>query len=142
VTFPPPSNRIEELAQAWFTKRLTWADTMNNAMGAYQQAGNATEAARVAANLAEAFVTQDNVQYTAGRMLLRAGQAERGRLYLDRAIRLNDEPIEYRLSLAEALARTGRPDESIKVLKAILAKHPDEPRAKYWLADMKARENR
>jgi tetratricopeptide (TPR) repeat protein len=139
VTFPPPSNRIEELAQAWFAKRLTWADTMNNAMGAYQQAGNATEAARVGVNLAEAFVTQDNVQYTAGRLLLRADQPDRARRYLDRAIRLNDEPIEYRLSLAEALARTGRTNESIKVLEAILAKHPNEQRAGYWLAEMRAR---
>jgi len=115
---------------------------MNNAMGAYQQAGNATEAARVAANLAEAFVTQDNVQYTAGRLLLRADQPDRARMYLDRAIRLNDEPIEYRLSLAEAQARTGHPGESIKTLEAILAKHPNEQRASYWLADMRAREKK
>ena len=142
VTLPPPSNRIEELAQAWFAKRLTWADTMNNAMGAYQQTGNATEAARVAANLAEAFVTQDNVQYTAGRLLLRADQPGRARMYLDRAIRLNDEPIEYRLSLAEAQARTGHPGESIKTLEAILAKHPNEQRASYWLAEMHAREKK
>jgi predicted Zn-dependent protease len=115
---------------------------MNNAMCAYQQAGNATEAARVGVNLADAFVTQDNVQYTAGRLLLRADQPDRARRYLDRAIRLNDEPIEYRLSLAEALARTGRTDESIKVLEAILAKHPNEQRAGYWLAEMRAREKK
>ena len=33
---------------------------------------DAIEAARVGVNLAEALVTQDNVQYTAGRLLLRA----------------------------------------------------------------------
>jgi tetratricopeptide (TPR) repeat protein len=139
---PAPANPIEVLAQAWFAKRLTWADTMNNAMVAYQQSGNAIEAARVGVNLAEALVTQDNAQYTAGRLLLRSDQPERSLLYLQRAIALNGEPIEYRLSLAEAQARTGHPAESVKTLEAILAAHPDEQRAKYWLAEMKARQGR
>lgn len=136
---PPPNSPIEVLAQAWFAKRLSWADTMNNAMAAYLQAGNTAEAARVAANLAEALVTQDNVQYTAGRLLLRSEQPERALAYLHRALRLNGEPIEYSLSLAEAQARTGHPAESVKTLEAILAKHPNEPRAQYWLTEMKAK---
>ena len=136
---PAPTNPIEVLAQAWFAKRLSWADTMNNAMVAYQQSGNAVEAARVGVNLAEALVTQDNAQYTAGRLLLRSDQPERALLYLQRAIALNGEPVEYRLSLAEAQARTGHPAESVKTLEAILAVHPDEQRAHYWLAEMKAR---
>ena len=139
-TPPAPTGPIEVLAQAWFAKRLSWADAMNNAMGAYQQAGNAAEAARVGANLAEALVTQDNVQYTAGRLLLRADQPERSLLYLHRAIRLNSTPIEYQLSLAEAQARTGHPADSVKTLEAVLAAHPNEQRAQYWLAEMKRRQ--
>ncbi len=79
------------------------------------------------------------MQYTAGRLLLRSDQPERALLYLGRALRLNGEPIEYHLSLAEAQARTGHPDQSIATLQAILAKHPDETRAQHWLAEMRAR---
>lgn len=139
-TPPPATTPIEVLAQAWFAKRLSWADTMNNAMAAYQQAGNGIEAARVGVNLADALVTRDNVQYMAGRLLLRSEQADRAIRYLRRAIRLNGEPIEYRLSLAEALARTGQPAESIRTLEAVLAAHPKEPRATYWLEEMKRRQ--
>ena len=137
--FAPPANRIEGLAQAWFAGQMSWADAMNNALGLYQQAGNFTEAARVAVNLAEAFVTADNVQYGAGRLLLHANQAERSRRYLDRAIRLNDEPVEYKLSLAEAQFRTGHAADSIATLEAILAGHPTDERARHWLGEMRAR---
>lgn len=134
---PPPASPIEALAQAWFSKRLTWADTMTNALATYQQAGNTPEAVRVAVNLAEALVTQDNVQYTAGHLLLRANAPERSLPYLQRAVQLNREPVEYALSLAEAQARAGHPADSVKTLEAILALHPNEQRAQYWLAQMK-----
>ena len=136
-TPPPPASPIESLAQAWFNKRLTWADTMTNALSAYQQGGNTTEAVRVAVNLAEALVVQDNVQYAAGHLLLRSGAPERALPYLRRALQLNREPIEYALSLAEAQARAGQPAESVRTLEAILAAHPGEPRAQYWLSQLK-----
>jgi len=136
---PPPANPIEEAAQAWFAKRISWADATQNALGYYQQAGNAAEAARVAVNLADAFVADDDVQHVAGKLLLRADQPERAALYLRRALKLNGAPIEYRLSLAEALAKTGHAAESIAALEAILKDHPNDQRARYWLTEMRAR---
>jgi lysophospholipase L1-like esterase len=142
VTLPHPTTAIERIAQAWFAGRLTWADAMRNAIDAYQAQGNAVEAARVAVNLAEAFVTSDGSQYTAGRLLLRAGQPERALRYLERAAALDaaGATVEYRLSLAEALARTGAVDRSIATLEAIRRKHPNDPRANYWLQEMRARQ--
>ena len=142
VTLPSPTNAIERVAQAWFAGRLTWTDAMRNAMDAYQADGNVAEAARVAVNLADAFVTSGATQYTAGRLLLRAGQPERALRYLERAASLDTAgtTVEYRLSLAEALARTGAADRSIKTLEAILRRHPNDERAKYWLQEMRLRQ--
>jgi cytochrome c-type biogenesis protein CcmH/NrfG len=71
-------------------------------------------------------------------MLLRDGQVERALRYLRRAQALNPEPIEYSLSLAEALFRSGDRDESIALLEAVLQKHPGEQRAEYWLQNLRA----
>lgn len=141
VTLPDATTAIERIAQAWFAGRLSWADAMRNAIDAYQAEGNAVEAARVAVNLAQAFVTSDASQYGAGRLLLRADQPERALRYLERAVALDPAGrfVEYRLSLAEALARTGAPERSIAVLEAILKAHPDERRAQYWLQEMRLR---
>jgi tetratricopeptide (TPR) repeat protein len=139
VTLPTPANRIEELAQAWFAGRLSWADTMQNAVTHYEQTGNAAESARTAVNLADAFVTSDTSQYIAGRLLLRAGQPERAMRYLNRAVALNGSVPDFRLSLAEAYARTGQPERSIATLEAILQADPNDERAKYWLQEMRLR---
>jgi tetratricopeptide (TPR) repeat protein len=137
--FPLPANPIEDTAQAWFAKRISWADAMQRALAYYQQAGNTDEAARVAVNLADAFVAADNVQYIAGKLLLRANQPERGGLYVQRALRLNPASIEYRLSLAESQAKSGHPEASIATLEAVVKAHPGDERAKYWLGEMRAR---
>ncbi len=140
VTLPTPANRIEELAQAWFADRLTWADTMKNAITVYEQAGNGVESARCAVNLADGFVTSDTAQYAAGRLLLRSGQPERARHYLLRAVALDRASPDFRLSLAEAYARTGEPGRSIDTLESILRDHPEDPRATYWLREMRLRQ--
>jgi len=138
TSLPAPSNRIEEIAQSWFQGQLNWAQAMNEAMSAYQQAGNVTEAARVAANVAEAFINADDAQFAAGRLLLRSEQPQRALHYLKRAVRLNGEPIPYRLSLAQAYYQSGQVEESIATLEATLAEHPGEQRATFWLEKLTA----
>jgi lysophospholipase L1-like esterase len=139
VELPAPANRIEQLAQAWFAGNLSWADAMQNAVGVYTEEGNSVEAARVAVNLAEAFVATDTAQYAAGRLLLRADQPARAKLYLQRAIELNPGIADFRLSMAEAYARTGQPEQSVAMLEAILQANPNDERATYWLQEMKLR---
>ena len=136
---PPAANRIEEIAQAWYADKLSWADAMQRALEVYKQQGNTVEAARVAVNLAEGFVTSDDAQFAAGRLLLQSGQPQRARRYLARAVALNDDDVVYRLSLAESLFRAGRVEQSIATLEQILAKHPGEERASYWLAEVRRR---
>jgi predicted Zn-dependent protease len=133
---PAPANRIEEIAQSWFAGGVNWAEAMNEALAEYQRTGNNAEAARVAVNLADAFISSAQAQYTAGRQLLQADQAPRALRYLRRATGLDDGVIEYQLSLAQAQFMLGRKSESVTTLEAILAKHPDDTRAKYWLAQM------
>jgi len=137
TTLPAATTRIEEIAQSWFAGRLTWLEAMNEALVTYQQDSNHLEAARVAANLAEAFVNAAEPQYTAGRLLLRAEQAERGLHYLRRAVAIDASRVEYQLSLAQAQFMLGRPGDSIATLEAILARHPEDSRAKYWLDEMR-----
>jgi lysophospholipase L1-like esterase len=137
TTLPAPANRLEEIAQSWFGGRLSWVDAMNEALVWYQQQGNDEEAARVAANLAEALLNRADAQAVAGRLLLKAGEAVRGEHYLRRAITLDPATIEYRLSLAQAQFMLGRVEDSITTLEAILAQHPEDARAQYWLAEIR-----
>jgi tetratricopeptide (TPR) repeat protein len=137
TTLPAATTRIEQIAQSWFAGRLTWLEAMNEALATYQQDSNHLEAARVAVNLAEAFVNAAEPQYTAGRLLLRAEQAERGLHHLRRAVALDASRVEYWLSLAQAQFMLGRPDDSIATLEAILARHPEDSRAQYWLDEMR-----
>jgi predicted Zn-dependent protease len=88
-------------------------------------------------NLAEAFVNGAEPQYTAGRLLLRAEQPERGLHFLHRAVAIDEAKVEYRLSLAQAQFMLGRPDDSIATLEAILTRHPGDSRAQYWLEEMR-----
>jgi len=137
TTLPAATTRIEEIAQSWFAGRLTWLEAMNEALATYQQDSNHLEAARVAVNLAEAFVNAAEPQYTAGRLLLRVEQAERSLHYLRRAVAIDASRVEYQLSLAQAQFMLGRPGDSIATLEAILARHPEDSRAKYWLDEMR-----
>jgi len=137
TTLPPATTRIEEIAQGWFAGRLSWLEAMNEALVTYQQGSNHLEAARVAANLADAFVNAAEPQYTAGRLLLQAEQPERGLHFIRRAVAIDAAKVEYRLSLAQAQFMLGRPEDSVATLEAILARHPDDARAKYWLDEMR-----
>lgn len=134
---PAPTTEIERIALAWFAGQLSWADAMNAALAEYQKQGNSAEAARVAVNLADGFISSGQHQYVAGHLLLRDEQAERSLRYLRRAVRLDDEPVEYSMSLAEALFKLGRKAESIEVLEQVLARHPGEARATYWLEQLR-----
>jgi len=137
VTLPAPRDRIEEIAQLWFAGRLGWSEAMSQALAWYGQQGNDTEAARVAVNLADAVINAADPQYVAGRQLLKAGDAARGERYLRRAIRLDGSRIEYRMSLAQAQFMQGRVQDSIATLEAVLAEHPGDERAQYWLGQMR-----
>lgn len=141
TTIPPPANRIEEIAQAWFAGQSSWMQAMNDALAEYQRTGNFAEAARVAVNLADAVVTSAEAQYTAGRLLLRAESPARGLHYLQRAVELDGASVEIRLSLAQAQFMLGNVAGSIATLEAILAAHPEDSRAKYWLAEMRSQRN-
>jgi tetratricopeptide (TPR) repeat protein len=137
VTLPAPANRIEEIAQLWFAGRLDWLQAMGQALTWYEQQGNDTEAARVAVNLADAVINAADPQYVAGRQLLKANDPARGERYLRRAIRLDGTRVEYRMSLAQAQFMQGRVQDSIATLEAVLAAHPGDERAQYWLGQMR-----
>jgi predicted Zn-dependent protease len=139
TNIPAAANRIEEIAQAWFVGRLSWADAMKEALDEYQQQGNVVEAARVAVNLADAYVASSRTQYAAGQLLLRADAAARGLHYLQRAVHLDPATIEFQMSVAQAQFMLGRAGDSIATLERVLQQHPGEARAEYWLAEVRRR---
>ena len=106
---------------------------MNQALTWYQEQGNAGEAARVAVNLADAIVNAAEPQYAAGLLLLKANDPLRGEPYLRRAVALDGDKVEYRLSLAQSQFMQGLIPDCIATLEAALQKHPEETRVKYWL---------
>ena len=137
TTLPAPADRIEEIAQTWFAGGMSWLQAMNAALAWYQQQGNDTEAARVAVNLADAIVNSADAQFSAGRLLLEAGQPERGQHFLERAVALDGSKADFDLSLAQSQFMQGRMSDSIATLEAALVKHPDDSRIRYWLEEMR-----
>ena len=137
TTLPAPADRVEEIAQRWFGGQISWIEAMNEALAWYQQQGNDTEAARVAVNLAEAIVNSADMQSSAGRLLLKAGQPERGQHYLERAVAIDGGKADYDLSLAQSQFMQGRTADAVATLEAALLKHADDQRIKYWLAEMR-----
>jgi tetratricopeptide (TPR) repeat protein len=137
TTPPTPSDRIEEIAQAWFGGRMTWIEAMNAALAWYQQQGNDAEAARVAANLAEALVTSAEVQAVAGRLLLKANEPARGQRFLRRAAALDGGRVETLLSLAQSQFMQGNAAASIATLEDALARHPGDARVTHWLEEVR-----
>jgi len=137
VTLPPPATREEEIAQSWLAGRLDWLGAMNEALAWYEQQGNFAEAARVAVNLADAVINDAARQYAAGLLLLKADGAARGELYLRRAVALDGQNVQYRLSLAQSHFMQGRVQQSIDALEAAAQLAPDDERVRYWLGEMR-----
>jgi tetratricopeptide (TPR) repeat protein len=135
---PAPQNDIERLAQAWFTGRQSWAETMTQALSVYQQQGNALEAARVAVNLAEAFVTSAEAQGGAGRLLLRIDSPAMARRYLGRAVEPEPDSMPWGLTYAEAQFKSGDAAGSAATLERLIALAPEDARPKRWLEVVKA----
>jgi tetratricopeptide (TPR) repeat protein len=137
TSLPAPSDRIEEIAQSWFAGRISWLEAMNEALAWYQQQGNDAEAARVAANLAEALVTSAEAQAAAGRLLLKADEPARGQRFLRRAASLDGGRIETLLSLAQSQFMQGDVAGSIATLEAALEQHPGDSRVTFWLEEVR-----
>ncbi|MDH3946467.1 MAG: tetratricopeptide repeat protein, partial [Chromatiales bacterium] len=114
--------------RAWFLKRITWLDAMNQALAFYQRAGNIDEAVRVALNLADAFVFLDDAQYAAGQLLLRQGQPRLALRYLHAAARLQPREPTHLLALAQAFYQSGYREQSIETLRRLAEIEPDNPR--------------
>jgi Tfp pilus assembly protein PilF len=138
VSLPAPTTPIEQIAEDWFARRIPWAEAMNRALVAYQQGGNPEEAARVAVNLAEAFVQLDDPQAVAGRLLLRADSPARAAHYLGRAFSLAPTNVGYGLTLAEAEYKSGDRAAAAATLESLTRLAPDDPRPRKWLAVVQA----
>jgi tetratricopeptide (TPR) repeat protein len=133
IELPAPRDEVERIAQAWFADRIGWPTAMSQALEVYQSRDDLTEAARVAVNLAEAFPKADNPQWIAGRLLIRADASVRALRYLTRATSLAPDDIDYGLSLAEALFRSGRTEAAQRTLEGLIARAPDDERPRHWL---------
>jgi thioredoxin-like negative regulator of GroEL len=133
VELPAARNEIERIAQQWFAGALPWVDAVNEALVVYQRQGNATEAARVAVNLAEALINVPQAQAVAGRLLLRNEAPERAAHYLARARQLDRDDIDIGLSLAEAQFRAGDRVASAATLQELIDLAPADARPRRWL---------
>ena len=71
---PPPTDRVEEIAEEYYRGRIQWPDAMRLLLDHYRSIGDASEAARVAVLLAEAFPHRAEDQRAAAELLRRAGR--------------------------------------------------------------------
>lgn len=138
VQLPAPATEPERIARAWFDGQIDWAAAMNRALAHYQRAGDMTEAARVAINLANAFPFRADARYLAGAILLRDDDPERALPFLDAAARSEPRDTRYLMSLAQAWYMSGRPVESLQVLERVLALAPGHPTAASFVEQLRS----
>lgn len=136
---PEPTDDIDRIAQQWFSKQLTWADAMNQALKIYQQRGDIRNAARVAVNMAEAFVQLESAQFAAGQLLMRDGRPDSAVHYLRRAARLDPNNINKLLSLSQAYYMSGDRAAAARTLEAAARMAPDDPRPAQYLSVVRGR---
>ena len=138
TTFAAPATAEEQIAQEWFAGRIAWAEAMNRAFALYEQRADGANAARVAINVAEAFVQRSEAQWTAGRVALRNGDPARALPYLRRAVALDPATPDYPLVYAEAEFKTGRIAAAAATLAEMQRRFPGDARARYWAGIVKA----
>ncbi|MEL7447939.1 MAG: tetratricopeptide repeat protein [Pseudomonadota bacterium] len=136
TSLPPATSPLEQIAQAWYLKRLSWPDAMNRALVYYQQQGDTANASRVALNLAEAFHFLGNVQYIAGQLLAERGEHRLALGYLERAVELEPQPVHL-MALATAYQRADRLDDARRTAGSVLARDPENAQAKQLLDSLR-----
>lgn len=82
---PPPADRVEEIAESYYRRRVQWPEAMRLLLEHYRAAGDTREAARVAVLLAEAFPNRAEDQQVAAELLLAAGRPDAA-VYRQRAL--------------------------------------------------------
>jgi hypothetical protein len=73
---PEPTDPVEEIAVDFYQGRNQWPDAMRRLLEHYLAVGDATEAARVAVLLAEAFPYREEDQRIAAELLQAAGRSD------------------------------------------------------------------
>lgn len=129
LQLPEPRSEPEQIARAWFEAKIDWPEAMNRALAHYQRAGRTAEAAKVAVNLAHAFPFRGDAQYIAGSLLMRDERADRALPFLHAAASAAPRDPRYLMALAQAYYLAGRIDDSLQVLRRVLAIEPGHPTA-------------
>lgn len=114
-----------------------WLDLQQSQLKGYQRQQRWTEAARVAGILYDALPFESQTANASASLHLRAEKPKLAAWYARRAVQLQPDNIDSRLTLAEALFKSAERDQAIAQLEHILTIEPDNRRASYFLSQLK-----
>ena len=121
---PEPASEGERLALAVYRQEMNWPEAQDRLRRHYQSTGDATEAARVAGVLADAFPFEPSVQFQAAAALIAVSRPADALRYARRAVGLAPDDLNARLAEAHALLLTDHREEGRAALERVLAIDP------------------
>ncbi|MBV2129320.1 tetratricopeptide repeat protein [Arsukibacterium indicum] len=126
VSFAKSNNPYQELARARSTG-LSWLEASQRLVTLYQQLGRISDAAKVAALLADALPTESHLAFVAGQLYFDSQQLALAARYQRQAVALAPDNTDYRLMLARSYYYQQQLHQALAQVEQILARQPDHP---------------
>lgn len=136
----PSANSLENQALVERVKGKDWLSVNQTLFEGYQQQNNVEQAALVAGLMADAIPNNPQLTFIAGMLFKRKNDLPLSIHHLHRAINLEPNNIQARLSLAQNYYLTQQPEKSLNQLNAvkrIAPNHPDVDRFLHLVSQLK-----
>jgi tetratricopeptide (TPR) repeat protein len=126
VSFATSNNPFNELARER-SQGLSWLNASQRLVTLYQQQGRISDAAKVAALLADALPTESHMAFVAGQLYFDSQQLPLAAYYQRKAVALTPENTDYRLMLARSYYYQQQLGRALTEVQQILALQPQHP---------------
>jgi tetratricopeptide (TPR) repeat protein len=127
ISFPPPSNEIERLAERRRRGELDWLSSMESLLQIYRKAGRYEEAVVVARIAAQAYPTERAPNFSAGMLYMGSKQFAHARHYLERSLLAAPDDVATLQALIDANLALGdgaRARAHLDHLREVAPSHP------------------
>ncbi|HAW91610.1 MULTISPECIES: tetratricopeptide repeat protein [unclassified Arsukibacterium] len=123
VSFAPDSNPFIALARER-SNGLSWLKASQRLVTLYQQQGRISDAAKVAALLADALPTESHMAFVAGQLYFDSQQLPLAAHYQRKAVAIAPENTDYRLMLARSYYYQQQLRRALAEVERVLAQQP------------------
>lgn len=133
----PPSDSLESSALKKRIDGVDWLTINQDLLTAYQENRNLPEAAKVAGLMADALPNNTQLTFIAGMLYKQINNLPLSTHHLLRAVNLNPENLQARLSLAQNFFQLGDKARSLVQLEQVKRQQPDHPQVDQFIQMVK-----